>query len=325
MLRIAILDDYQDVALSLADWASLGDDCEVVRFADNLATEDAAAEKLAGFDVLCLMRERMPLPASLIARLPRLKLVVVTGARVRTIDMEAAVAQGITVCHTFAGESAHATPEMAWGLILSLARSIPEEDQRVRRGGWQQTVGTILGGKTLGLVGLGKLGSRMVPIAKAFGMEVIAWSQNLTDERAAEAGARRVNKETLFREADVVSLHLILGERSRHVVSAAEIALMKPGAFLINTSRGPLVEETALVAALEEGRIKAGLDVYDIEPLPTDHPLRTVPNTVLTPHLGYVTEGAYAAFYRDTVENIKAWRAGSPLRVLAAPKTEEKS
>ena len=325
MLRIAILDDYQDVALSLADWASLGDDCEVVRFADNLATEDAAAEKLAGFDVLCLMRERMPLPASLIARLPRLKLVVVTGARVRTIDMEAAVAQGITVCHTFAGESAHATPEMAWGLILSLARSIPEEDQRVRRGGWQQTVGTILGGKTLGLVGLGKLGSRMVPIAKAFGMEVIAWSQNLTDERAAEVGARRVDKETLFREADVVSLHLILGKRSRHVVSAAEIALMKPGAFLINTSRGPLVEEAALVAALEEGRIKAGLDVYDIEPLPADHPLRTVPNTVLTPHLGYVTEGAYAAFYRDTVENIEAWRAGSPLRVLAAPKTEENS
>ena len=325
MLRIAILDDYQDVALSLADWASLGDDCEVVRFGDNLATEDAAAEKLAGFDVLCLMRERMPLPASLIARLPRLKLVVVTGARVRTIDMEAAVAQGITVCHTFAGESAHATPEMAWGLILSLARSIPEEDQRVRQGGWQKTVGTILGGKTLGLLGLGKLGSRMVPIAKAFGMEVIAWSQNLTDERAAEAGARRVDKETLFRAADVVSLHLILGERSRHVVSAAEIALMKPGAFLINTSRGPLVEEAALVAALEEGRIKAGLDVYDIEPLPADHPLRTVPNTVLTPHLGYVTEGAYAAFYRDTVENIKAWRAGSPLRVLAAPKTEEKS
>ena len=325
MLRIAILDDYQDVALSLADWASLGDDCEVVRFGDNLATEDAATEKLAGFDVLCLMRERMPLPASLIARLPRLKLVVVTGARVRTIDMEAAVAQGITVCHTFAGESAHATPEMAWGLILSLARSIPEEDQRVRQGGWQKTVGTILGGKTLGLVGLGKLGSRMVPIAKAFGMEVIAWSQNLTDERAVEAGARHVDKETLFRAADVVSLHLILGERSRHVVSAAEIALMKPGAFLINTSRGPLVEEAALVAALEVGRIKAGLDVYDIEPLPADHPLRTAPNTVLTPHLGYVTEGAYAAFYRDTVENIKAWRAGSPLRVLAAPKTEEKS
>lgn len=325
MLRIAILDDFQDVALSLADWASLGDDCEIVRFGDNLATEGEAAEQLAGFDVLCLMRERMPLPASLIVRLPLLKLVVVTGARVRTIDMEAAVAQGITVCHTHAGESAHATPEMAWGLILSLARSIPEEDQRLRQGGWQRTVGTILGGKTLGLVGLGKLGSRMVPIGRAFGMEVIAWSQNLTDERAAEVGARRVDKETLFREADVVSLHLILGERSRHVVSAAEIALMKPGAFLINTSRGPLVEEAALVEALRQGRIKAGLDVYDQEPLPADHPLRTAPNTALTPHLGYVTEGAYAAFYRDTVDNIKQWRAGSPVRVLAAPKTEDKS
>ncbi|KEQ08293.1 D-2-hydroxyacid dehydrogenase family protein [Pseudorhizobium pelagicum] len=325
MLRIAILDDYQNVALSLADWGSLGDDCEVVRFDENLSTEDQAAEQLEGFDVLCLMRERMPLPASLIVRLPRLKLVVVTGARVRTIDMETAVAQGITVCHTFAGQSAHATPEMAWGLILSLARSIPAEDARVRQGGWQQTVGTILGGKTLGLVGLGKLGARMVPIAKAFDMDVIAWSQNLTKERASECGARMVDKETLFREADVVSLHLILGDRSRNTVSATEIALMKPGAFLINTARGPLVDEHALVAALELGQIKAGLDVYDEEPLPKDHPLRRSPNTVLTPHLGYVTEGAYAAFYRDTVENIKAWRAGTPLRVLAAPSAEGNS
>jgi phosphoglycerate dehydrogenase-like enzyme len=325
MLRIAILDDYQDVALSLADWRSLGDDCEIVRFDRNLASENEAAQALAGFDVLCLMRERMPMPASLIARLPLLKLVVVTGARVRTIDMDAAVARGITVCHTHAGESGHATPEMAWGLILSLARCIPEEDARVRQGGWQRTIGGVIGGKTLGLVGLGKLGSRMVPIAKAFGMNVIAWSQNLTEERAIEVGARRVDKETLFREADVVSLHLILGERSRHVVSREEIALMKPGACLINTSRGPLIEEAALLDALREGRIRAGLDVFDIEPLPVDHPLRTVPNTVLTPHLGYVTEGAYTAFYRDTVENIKQWRAGSPVRVLAGPKMEDKT
>lgn len=323
MLRIAILDDYQDVALTLADWAVLGDDCEIVRFDRNLASEDEAAAALAGFDVLCLMRERMPLSAALIERLPALRLIVVTGARVRTIDMEAAVARGITVCHTHAGESAHATPEIAWGLILSLARSIPEEDARIRAGGWQHTVGTVLGGKTLGLVGLGKLGGRMVPIAKAFGMEVIAWSRNLTDARAAEAGARRVDKETLFREADVVSLHLILGERSRHTVSAAELGQMKQGAWLINTARGPLVDEAALIAALRQGRIKAGLDVFDIEPLPTDHPLRTMPNTVLTPHLGYVTEGAYAAFYRDTVDNIRAWRDGAPVRVLAAPKTEE--
>ncbi|GLR54726.1 D-2-hydroxyacid dehydrogenase family protein [Shinella yambaruensis] len=325
MLRIAILDDYQDVALTLADWALLGDDYEIVRFGRNLASEDEAAAALAGFDVLCLMRERMPLSAALIERLPALRLIVVTGARVRTIDMEAAVARGITVCHTHAGESAHATPEIAWGLILSLARSIPEEDARIRAGGWQHTVGTVLGGKTLGLVGLGKLGGRMVPIAKAFGMEVIAWSQNLTDARAAEAGARRVDKETLFREADVVSLHLILGERSRHTVSAAELGQMKQGAWLINTARGPLVDEAALIEALRQGRIKAGLDVFDIEPLPADHPLRTMPNTVLTPHLGYVTEGAYAAFYRDTVDNIRAWRDGAPVRVLAAPKTEERT
>ncbi|WP_432349447.1 D-2-hydroxyacid dehydrogenase family protein (plasmid) [Shinella yambaruensis] len=325
MLRIAILDDYQDVALTLADWALLGDDCEIVRFGRNLASEDEAAGALAGFDVLCLMRERMPLSAALIERLPALRLIVVTGARVRTIDMEAAVARGITVCHTHAGESAHATPEIAWGLILSLARSIPEEHARIRAGGWQHTVGTVLGGKTLGLVGLGKLGGRMVPIAKAFGMEVIAWSQNLTDARAAEAGARRVDKETLFREADVVSLHLILGERSRHTVSAAELGQMKQGAWLINTARGPLVDEAALVEGLRQGRIKAGLDVFDIEPLPADHPLRTMPNTVLTPHLGYVTEGAYAAFYRDTVDNIRAWRDGAPVRVLAAPKTEERT
>ena len=325
MLRIAILDDYQEVALSLADWNSLGDDCEIVRFNRNLGSEDEAAHELGGFDVLCLMRERMPLPASLIKRLPRLKLVIVTGARVRTIDMDAAVAQGITVCHTFAGESAHATPEMAWGLILSLARSIPEEAQRVREGGWQRTIGTILGGKVLGLVGLGKLGSRMVPIAKAFGMDVIAWSQNLTEERAAEVGARRVDKQTLFKQADVVSLHLILSERSRHTVSSEELALMKPGALLINTSRGPLVEERALLEALHARRIKAGLDVFDIEPLPADHPLRMAPNTVLTPHLGYVTEGAYEAFYRDTVENIHAWRRGEPVRVLAAPGWDEKA
>ena len=324
MLRIAILDDYQDVALSLADWTVLGDGCEIVRFDRNLASEDEAATALASFDILCLMRERMPLPAALIKRLPALKLVVVTGARVRTIDMEAAVARGITVCHTHAGESGHATPEIAWGLILSLARSIPEEDARIRTGGWQRTVGTVLGGKTLGLVGLGKLGSRMVPIAKAFGMEVIAWSQNLTEERATEAGVRRVDKETLFREADVVSLHLILGERSRHTVSAAELGLMTQGAWLLHTARGPLVDEVALVEALRQCRIKAGLDVFDIEPLPADHPLRSMPNTVLTPHLGYVTEGTYAAFYRDTVENIRAWRDGAPVRVLAAPKMEER-
>lgn len=319
MLRVAILDDYQNVALTLADWSSLGRDVEVVRFDHNLDRDDAIVSALASFDVLCLMRERMPLSAQVIARLPALRLVVVTGARVRTIDMAAAAEHGITVCHTHVGESATATPELAWGLILSLARSIPEEDARLRQGGWQKTIGSTLAGKTLGLVGLGKLGARMVPIARAFGMDVIAWSPNLTNDRAAEAGALRVEKMRLFQEADVVSLHLVLGERSRHVVSHTELRAMKRGAMLINTSRGPLVDEGALLEALQERRILAGLDVFDQEPLPINHPLRAAPNTVLTPHLGYVTNGAYAAFFRDTVENIRAWREGKPVRVLVAP------
>ena len=319
MLRIAILDDYQDVALRLADWAALGADAEVVRFTRNLATEDEAAHALADFDVLCLMRERMPLPASLIARLPRLKLVSVTGARIRTIDMAAATAQGITICHTAAGESRLGVPELAWGMIFALARRIPQEDATIRAGGWQTGLGEVLGGKVLGLMGLGKLGVRMAAIARAFEMEVIAWSQNLTDARAAEAGVRRVDKAGLFAESDVISLHLILSDRSRGIVGAPELAAMKPGAMLINTSRGPLVDEAALIAALQQGHIRAGLDVFDREPLPADHPLRHAPNTVLTPHIGYVTQNAYAEFFRDTVENILAWRAGAPVRILAAP------
>lgn len=319
-MKIAILDDYQNVALSLADWASLGTDASITVFDRNLSSEDEAAAELAEFDVLVLMRERMAMPASLIARLPSLKLIVVTGGRTRTIDMDAATDRGITICHTHPGESPMATPELAFGLILSVARSIPQEHARVRDGGWQETIGMSIGDKTLGLIGLGKLGSRMVPIAKAFGMDVIAWSQNLTDEHAESLGARRVDKATLFREADIVSLHLILSERSKGIVGAADLALMKPGAALINTSRGGLVDEAALIEALTEGRIRAGLDVYNDEPLPEDHPLRRVPNAVTTPHLGYVTAGAYAAFYRDAVEDIAAWRAGSPVRVLAAPK-----
>lgn len=318
-LRIAILDDYQDVALSLADWTRLGRDVEITVFNHNLATEDEAAKALEPFDVLCLMRERMPMPGSLIERLPNLKLINVTGARVRTIDFDSAVARGITVCHTYAGDSRQATPELAWALILASARHLAEEHQSIRSGGWQGTLGTRLGGKTLGIVGLGKLGSRMATIARAFEMEVIAWSPNLTAERAAECGARLADKETLFREADVVTLHLILSERSRHTVGAREIGLMKPGTILVNTSRGPLVDETALIAALEEGRIRAGLDVYDIEPLPLDHKLRRLPNVTLSPHLGYVNQEAYALFYSDTVDNIIAWREGAPVRVLAAP------
>ncbi|WP_196259633.1 D-2-hydroxyacid dehydrogenase family protein [Pelagibacterium limicola] len=319
VLKIAVLDDYQNVALSLADWSQLGREVNIEVFNENLATEDAAAEALADFDVLCLMRERMPLSAALIDRLPNLKQVNVTGARVRVIDMEHAAARGVTVCHTYAGDSRHATPEIAWALILAAARHLPQEEARMRSGLWQNTIGTRLGGKTIGIVGLGKLGSRMAKIAQGFEMEVIAWSSNLTDERAAECGVRRVDKDTLFREANVVSLHLVLSDRSRHTVGAHEIGLMKPGAILVNTSRGPLIDGVALLAALHENRIRAGLDVFDIEPLPHDHPLRSAPNCVLSPHLGYVTQETYEAFYRDTVENIIAWRKGAAVRVLAAP------
>ena len=318
-LRVAVLDDYQNVALGLADWSKLGPDVAIEVFDRNLGSEDEAAKVLSGFDVVCLMRERMALPASLIERLPDLKLVNVTGARVRVIDFDAAVAKGITVCHTYAGDSKNATPEMAWGLILASARHLAEEHQRVRDGGWQASIGTKLGGKTLGLVGLGKLGGRMAQIAKAFEMDVIAWSQNLTEERAAECGARKVDKETLFRNADVVSLHLILSDRSRQIVGRNEIGLMKKDAILVNTSRGPLIDEAALLHALNAGSIRAGLDVYDIEPLPANHPLRNAPNVTLSPHLGYVTQETYEFFHRDIVDNIIAWREGAPVRVLAAP------
>lgn len=324
MIRVAILDDYQRVALSYADWSVLGPDCEIEVFDRNLATVDEAAAALAPFDVVCLMRERMPLPRELIERLPKLRLAIVTGARTRSIDMEAAVGRGVTVCHTHPGESHYATPELAWGLILSCARSIPDEHRRVREGGWQETIGVTLGAKTLGILGLGKLGRRMVPVAKAFGMDVIAWSQNLTAEAAAAAGARLVSKDELLRTADAITIHLILSERTRGLIGAEDFALMKPSAILVNTSRGPIVDEAALVEALQAGRIRAaGLDVFDREPLPLDHPLRRVPNAVVTPHLGYVTEGAYRAFFEDMVGGILAWRAGAPVRVLAAPATTQ--
>jgi phosphoglycerate dehydrogenase-like enzyme len=315
--RIAILDDYQHVAMTMADWSALLPDCELVVFDRNLATEDEAARALADFDVLCLLRERMPMPRTLIERLPALKLIVVTGAHNRTLDLAAAKERGITVSHTRGGDSQYATPELAWGLILSLMRHIPQEHQRMREGGWQETVGTALHGRTLSILGLGRLGSRMASIGRAFGMEVLAWSPNLTAERAEAAGAALVAKDELFARADVLTIHLVLGERSRGLVGAAELQRMKPSAVLVNTSRGPIVDEAALIAALERPDIRgAGLDVYDREPLPPDHPLRRLGNVVLTPHLGYVTEGTYRMFYADTVEAIAAWRAGTPVRLL---------
>ncbi|MFL5128178.1 MAG: D-2-hydroxyacid dehydrogenase family protein [Microvirga sp.] len=301
----------------MADWSALPPECEPVVFDRNLATEDEAAHALADFDVVSLLRERMPMPRTLIERLPALKLIVVTGAHNRTLDLAAAKERGITVSHTRGGDSQYATPELAWGLILSLMRHIPQEHQRMREGGWQETVGTALHGQTLAILGLGRLGLRMASIGRAFGMEVLAWSQNLTAERAEAAGATLVAKDELFARADVLTIHLVLGERSRGLVGAAELQRMKPSAVLINTSRGPIVDEAALIAALERLDIRgAGLDVYDREPLPADHPLRRLGNVVLTPHLGYVTEGTYRMFYADTVEAIAAWRAGTPVRTL---------
>ena len=320
MMRIAVLDDYQRVALSLADWGQLGPDAKVDVFDRNLATLEEAAAALEPYEVICLMRERMPMPRALIERLPNLKLIIVTGARTHTIDFEAATGRGITVCHTHPGESQHATSELAWGLILACARHIPEEHQRVSTGGWQETIGMVVHGKTLGILGLGKLGSRVAAIGQAFGLNLIAWSQNLTAERAEAAGARLVSKDELFAEADVLTIHLILSERTRGLVGARELGLMKPSAMLINTSRGPIVDEAALIETLREGKIRgAGLDVYDREPLPREHPLRQLPNVVNTPHLGYVTEGAYREFYPDMVEDILAWRSANPVRVLAKP------
>src|SRR3954469_5641040 len=317
MTRIAILDDYQGVALAMADWSALQRDCEIVVFDRNLASEDEAAAALKDFQVVCLMRERMPGPRSLVQRLPKLKLLVVTGAHNRTLDLAAAKERGIVVAHTRGGDSQYATPELAWGLILSLMRHIPQEHQRRREGGWQETVGTALHGQTLSILGLGRLGSRMAAIGRAFGMAVLAWSQNLTAERAEAAGATLVAKDELFARADVLTIHLVLGDRSRGLVGAAELQRMKPSAVLINTSRGPIVDEAALIAALERLDIRgAGLDVYDREPLPADHPLRRLGNVVLTPHLGYVTEDTYRMFYADTVEAIAAWRAGTPVRLL---------
>jgi phosphoglycerate dehydrogenase-like enzyme len=318
MTRIAILDDYQGVALAMADWSGLLRDCEVVVFDRHLATEHEAAAALADFDVVCLMRERMPVSRTLIERLPRLKLLVVTGPHNRTLDLPAARARGVTVSHTRGGDTQYATTELAWALILACVRHLPEEHQRMREGGWQRTVGTALHGQTLAILGLGRLGARMAVIGQTFGMNLIAWSPNLTPERASSAGAERVVREALFERADVLTVHLVLSERSRGLVGSRELARMKPSAVLVNTSRGPIVEEAALIEALRRRRIRAaGLDVYDEEPLPADHPLRRLDNVVLSPHLGYVTEGTYRIFYQDMVENIAAWRAGSPVRLLA--------
>jgi phosphoglycerate dehydrogenase-like enzyme len=317
MAAIAILDDYQNVALSMADWSGLQKDHKVVVFNERLPDVETAARALADFEVIGIMRERTPFQRALFEKLPRLKLLVTTGKRNASIDLEAAKAHGVTVCNT--GGAGRATAELAVGLMLALARHLREEFHAMRPGGgWQTTLGIDLEGRTLGILGLGNLGARVGRIGAAMGMKVIAWSQNLTPEQAKERGAERVEKDELFRRSDVISTHLVLSPRSRGLVGARELALMKPTALLINTSRGPIIDEAALLAALKEKRIAGfGGDTYDVEPLPSDHPLRAEPRALLTPHLGYVTEETYRDFFGGMVQAIEAWLAGEPINVLA--------
>jgi phosphoglycerate dehydrogenase-like enzyme len=318
--RIAVLDDYQYVAATYADWSQLPEPVEVVEFSAHIADEDKLVARLQPFDAVIAMRERTPFPRRVLERLPSLRLLVTTGMRNPSIDIAAAQELGITVCGTGAHPSG--TAELTWALILAVARHLPQEDASVRAGGWQQSVGTDLAGSRLGVIGLGRLGSRVAQVGLAFGMDVVAWSQNLTDERAASVGARRASGlHELLESSDVVTIHLQLSDRTRGLLGAAELARMKPTAILVNTSRGPIVEEAALVQALREGTIAgAGLDVFDTEPLPRHHPLRELRRAVLTPHLGYVTEEAWRLVYGQAVENIRAWLSGKPIRVLAAPK-----
>ena len=311
--RIGILDDYQDVALSLVDWSSLSAQIEV--FTKPFADEDELVERLADFDILVAMRERTLFPAVVLSRLQHLKLIVSTGRVNAAIDVKAARELGIVVCGT--GYFSYPTAELTWALILAAARNLPEQVQSMRSGGWQRGLGTSLQGLTLGVLGLGNVGKQVATFAQAFGMRVIAWSPNLTPEKAAEHKVTAVSKEQLFADADILSVHMVLSERSRGLVGASELAQMKPTSMLVNTSRGPIVDEDALVEALRRRVIAcAAIDVYDTEPLPAEHPLRSLDNALLTPHIGYVTHQLYTVFYQDAVEDIAAFIAGSPIRVM---------
>jgi phosphoglycerate dehydrogenase-like enzyme len=312
-MKIAILDDYQNVALSLADWGSLA--AEVVVFTRAFADAGELVRSLAGFDVLVAMRERTRFPAEVLARLTGLRLLVSTGPANAAIDVAAAREHGITVCGT--GYESHPAIEHTWALILGAARNLPAEAESMRSGGWQVSIGEGLHGKTLGVLGLGRVGSAVARVGRAFGMSAIAWSQNLTPEKAADHGVRAVTKEQLFAESDVLSIHVVLSERTRGLVAAADLRSMKPTAVLVNTSRGPVVDEAGLIDVLRAGRIRgAAIDVFDTEPLPADHQLRSLPNALLTGHVGYVTRDLYTIFYRDTVEDIAAFQAGSPIRLM---------
>ena len=310
-VKVAILDDYQNVALQMADWSPLAGRATITVFNDHLDEPDALAARLAPFEVVCVMRERTPLTRGLLERLPRMKLIASTAFRNASIDLQAARERGIAVANT--GYDSTPTIEMTWALILASARHVAAENASLRSGGWQRRIGNDLKGKTLGVLGLGNIGGEVARIGHAFGMRVIAWSENLTAEKATAAGAELVRKEELFRQSDVLTIHLVLGRRSRGLVGAAELALMKPRAWLVNTSRGPIVDDSALTTALREHRIAgAAVDVFDVEPLPADHPYRSLDNMLATPHVGYVSQNLYRAFYGDTVRNIVAWLDGIP-------------
>ena len=312
MTQVVVLDDYQHVAAESADWSAIDSE---VRFVHEHVVGDELVDVLAEATVAVAMRERTPFDAALLARLPRLRLLVTTGGANASIDVAAAARHGVTVCGTRSLPSPAA--EMTWALLLALVRQVPRSDRDVREGRWQTTTGDDLAGRTLGVVGLGRLGRRVARVALAFDMEVLAWSQNLDPDAARAQGVQPTDKDDLLTRADVVSLHLRLSDRTRGVIGVRELDLMKPTAYLVNTSRGPLVDETALIGALSSGAIAgAGLDVYDEEPLPPGHPLLTAPRTVLSPHLGYVTTGGYAVFYGDAVDDVVAWQAGAPVRVI---------
>ena len=316
-MRAAILDDYQNVALSLADWSAVAGDVETVVFNRPFADEAETIAALQGFAIIVGMRERTPFPRRVIEALPDLKLLITTGAKNNSFDLKAAAEHGVIVCGT--GTVGTPTTGIAFGLILELTRRIGFENARLKAGEpWQVTIGQDLEGLTLGIVGLGKLGQRVAAVANAFGMRVIAWSQNLTAEKAAAVGVAAVGKDELFRNSDIVTIHYALSERSRGLVSHADLALMKPTALLVNTARAPIVDQAALLEALQAKRIAgAGLDVFESEPLPRDHPYRKLDNVVLTPHLGYVSEQNYRVYFRDAVENIRAFLDGKPIRVIS--------
>ncbi len=314
-MKVAILDDYQGIAPQMVDWSQLPEGTELQVFLDHLSDEDSLVERLEEFQIVMGMRERTAFPRSLLSRLPNLQLLITTGRRNASYDIEAATELGIVTCGTSgAGEG---PTELTWGLIISMLRQIPREDQESRNGKWGTTIGVGLKGKTIGLVGLGHIGSLVAKVANAFDMDIIAWSQNMTAERATECNAALVDKDTLFRESDIVSVHLQLSDRTRGLVGAHELSLMKPTSYLVNISRGPIVDEGALVQALRRRSIAgAALDTFDVEPLPRDHPFLKLNNTVITPHLGYVTQESYEAFYGGVIEDIKAFIGGEPIRVI---------